>query len=289
MSDKRPVVVAPVVVTGVSTGIGRAIAKVLVDAGVPVFGSVRSAEDAAAFEAQLGSLATALRFDVRDGDAIAAAAERVQAALGDRQLAGLVNNAGIAVPGPLEYLPVDQFRDQLEVNVTGVLAVTQAFLPMLKAPEGAPAGRIINISSVSGATAFPFLGAYAAAKFGLEALSDTMRRELGVYGIAVSVVQPGGVATPIWDKSNDVDIPMPRRNPYLQGLKVFRDLGQSAGAQGMPPERIGQKVLAILTASRPKPRYLVTQGVVTERIMRMLPTRLLDRLIARRLGLTEKR
>ncbi len=279
--DKRPVVV-----TGVSTGIGRAIASSLVEAGIPVFGSVRGEEDAAAFHAEVGPLATALQFDVRDGGAIDAAAERVRAALGDGPIAGLVNNAGIAVPGPLEYLPLEQFRDQLEVNVTGVLAVTQAFLPMLKPAAGAPAGRIVNISSVSGATAFPFLGAYAAAKFALEALSDALRRELGVYGIAVSVVQPGGVATPIWDKSIDVTVPMPRSNPYLRGMKTFRDLGQSAGAQGMPAERIGRQVLTILTMPRPKPRYLITQGAFSERIMRVLPTRLLDRLIARRLNLT---
>lgn len=284
MSDKRPVVV-----TGVSTGIGRAIAKALVDTGVPVFGSVRSEKDAAAFAAELGPLATPLRFDIRDAGAIADAARTVESALGGARLAGLVNNAGVAVPGPLEYLPVEQFRDQLEVNVTGVLSLTQAFLPLLKPADGAPAGRIVNISSVSGATAFPFLGAYAAAKFALEAMSDAMRRELGVYGIAVSVVQPGGVATPIWDKSNDVTFPMPRANPYLPGLKVFRDLGRAAGANGMPPERVGRLVRAILAAPRPKPRYLITQSGITERIMRALPTRLLDRLMARRLGMTDRR
>lgn len=273
-----------VVVTGASTGIGRAIAASLVRAGVPVFASMRRTEDADALKAEFGALCFPLIFDVRDPGAIAAAAETVRQSLAV-PLGGLVNNAGIAVPGPLEHLTLEAFRDQIEVNVTGVLAVTQAFLPLLRASGAAIPGRIVNISSVSGVTTYPFLGAYSAAKFALEALSDAMRREFAVHGIPVSVVQPGGVATPIWEKSADGGAPVPVGSPYRQGLEAFRALGEEAGRSGIPAERVGDLVLAILHARRPKPRYVITGNPLFERVLRRVPTTLLDRLMARRLGL----
>jgi NAD(P)-dependent dehydrogenase (short-subunit alcohol dehydrogenase family) len=278
LSDKRPVVV-----TGVSTGIGRAIAKVLVEAGIPVFGSVRNAEDANAFEAELGNLATALQFDLRDEAAIAAAAERVRTAVGADGIAALVNNAGGAFPGPLEDMPLDRFREQLNVGVTGTLAVTQAFLPLLCGPRP---GRIVNISSVSGATAMPFLGAYAAAKFGLEALSDSLRRELMVHGVDVIVIQPAGVVTPIWQKAAEEDASAYAGTVYEKPLAAFHAAAGAAGRSGLPAEAVGRLVLRILGKRRPRARYLITRHPLTERVMRLLPARLLDRLIARRLGLT---
>lgn len=275
----------PVLVTGASTGIGRATVAALATAGIPVYAAMRRAEDAAALAAEYGALARALLFDVRDEAAIAAAAREVSAAQAGVPLAGLVNNAGIAVPGPLEHLPLADFRDQLEINVTGVLSVTQAFLPLLKPAAGAPAGRIVNVSSVSGVTTYPFLGAYSAAKFALEALSDAMRRELQIYGIAVSVVQPGGVATPIWEKSAESAGDVPAASPYRAGLEAFRAIGLNAGRNGMPAEAVGRLIRDILAAPRPKPRYLITGSPIGERLMRRIPTRLLDRLMARRLGL----
>lgn len=273
----------PVVVTGVSTGIGRAIAGALVAAGVRVFGSVRKPEDAAAFEADFGPLARAVVFDLRDDAAIRRAADEITASAGNGGLGGLVNNAGVAVPGPLEDLPVAEFRDQIETNLVGTLAVTQAFLPLLRIARAAgQTARIVNISSVSGATAMPFLGAYAATKFALEALSHSLRRELYGSGIDVILIQPGGVATPIWQKAaSQTEANYHPR--YARAGAAFRAIALAAGANGIPTERVGQLVLRILRARSPRPRYLVTPHPVTERLMRILPTRLLDRLIARRL------
>lgn len=273
----------PVVVSGVSTGIGRAIASALVAAGIPVFGSVRKPDDARSFEADLGPLARAVVLDLRDEAAIRRAAVEIAAAVGSDGIAGLINNAGIAVPSPLEDLPIAEFRDQIETNLVGTLAVTQAFLPLLRVARAAGhRARIVNISSVSGATAMPFLGAYAAAKFALEALSDSLRRELHGSGIDVVVVQPGGIATPIWQKAaaQEDAADHPR---HAQAAAVFRDVALAAGANGLPAERVGRLVLRILSSRRPRPRYLITPHPVTERLMRILPTRLLDRLIARRL------
>lgn len=278
----------PVVVTGVSTGIGRAIARTLTMSGVQVFGSVRRSEDAEAFEAEFGKAATALLFDLRDEEAIAKAAERVRVATGGGGIAALVNNAGIAVPGPLEYMPTARFREQLEVGLTGTLTVIKAFLPMLKASGEGGAGRIVNISSVSGATALPFLGPYAAAKFGLEALSDSLRRELMVYGIDVIVIQPGGVDTPVWRKAAEDATPL-AGGSYEGPIAAFRAAAHAAGKSGIDPGRVATLVLAAIVRRRPRVRYLITPHPVTERIMRRLPTRLLDRLIARRFGLRPRR
>ena len=279
----------PVVITGVSTGIGRATARVLANSGISVFGSVRREEDAAAFEAEFGELGTALLFDLRDESAIAAAADQVRATLGEGTVAGLVNNAGIAVPGSLEHLPLARLREQIEVSVIGTLAVTQAFLPLLGAGRpNRPRGRIVNISSVGGAIAMPFLGPYAAAKFGVEALSDSLRRELMIHGVDVVVIQPGGVATPIWRKATGEAAHANRHTIYDRSLAAFRTAAGAAGEGGLPAERIGELVLHILRSKRPRPRYLITPHPITERIMRRLPTRLLDRLIANRLGLTRR-
>ena len=278
----------PVVVTGVSTGIGRAIARTLTMSGVQVFGSVRRSEDAEAFEAEFGKAATALLFDLRDEEAIAKAAERVRVATGGGGIAALVNNAGIAVPGPLEYMPTARFREQLEVGLTGTLTVIKAFLPMLKASGERGAGRIVNISSVSGATALPFLGPYAAAKFGLEALSDSLRRELIVYGIDVIVIQPGGVDTPVWRKAAEDATPL-AGGSYEGPIAAFRAAARAAGKSGIDPGRVATLVLAAIVRRRPRVRYLITPHPVTERIMGRLPTRLLDRLFARRFGLRPRR
>lgn len=280
----------PVVVTGVSTGIGRAIAKNLTAAGVHVFGSVRNDEDAASFEAEFGDAATALKFDIRDHHAIEAAAKRVREKVGDSGIAALVNNAGIAVPGPLEHMPVARFREQVETGLVGTLAVIQAFLPLLKAGGvRARAGRIVNVSSVAGATAMPFLGAYSATKFGLEAMSDSLRRELKVHGIDVVVVQPGGVDTPIWRKAAAEDGAALAGGPYERPLAAFRSAASAAGTGGVDPDRVAVAVLSAIVRGRPRARYLVTPHPVTERIMRWLPARFLDRLIARRLGLKPPR
>ncbi len=271
----------PVVVTGVSSGIGKAIAAKLIGDGYPVFGTVRRDEDAGAFQAAFGPLARALTFDLRDRPAIASAAEEVHTSTGGGGIAALINNAGVAIPGPLEHMPFDRFDEQIDASLKGTLAVSQAFLPMLK---GARPGRIVNISSVAGATALPFLGAYAIAKHGVEAMSDSLRRELGIYGIDVVIVQPGGVRTPIWRKAAS-DTTGEDVGAYGTSLDTFRSLALNAGANGLDPDAIASLVGKILTARKPRHRYLISPHPVTERLMRIVPSRVLDRLIARRIGL----
>lgn len=274
----------PIIVTGVSSGIGRAIAVAAVKSGIPVFGSVRTMEDAQKFEGDLGPGATALVFDLRDDHAIGAAAARVSAAAEEAGISALINNAGSAVPGPLEHLPLDRFREQIDSTLTGTLAVTQAFLPLLR---GHQPGRIINVSSVAGSTAMPFLGAYAVAKHGIEAMSDSLRRELRVYGINVTIVQPGGVRTPIWDKAAKANM-AEAADGYEGPLSTFRDLALAAGDKGLPAEKVANLVIRIVRSKRPRYRYLISPNPGTERLMRAMPHWLLDRLIASRLGLTRR-
>ncbi|MFO1125535.1 MAG: SDR family NAD(P)-dependent oxidoreductase, partial [Methylocystis sp.] len=179
-----------VVVTGASTGIGAACLALLVEKGFLVFASVRKETDAAELVARHGAAVVPLLFDVTDASAVAAAAREVEGRLEGQTLAGLVNNAGVAVPGPLLYLPIEKFLRQIEVNLIGQLQVIQAFAPLLGAGtlRNGPRGRIVNMSSVAGRFAAPFLGAYNASKFALEGMSDALRRELMVYGVDVILI-----------------------------------------------------------------------------------------------------
>jgi NAD(P)-dependent dehydrogenase (short-subunit alcohol dehydrogenase family) len=224
-----------VVVTGASTGIGHACVKVLAASGFHVFGGLRKPADADRLSQEFGTGFTPLLFDVTDEAAVAAAARKVEAALEGGTLFGLVNNAGVAVPGPLLYLKVDDFRHQLEVNLTGQLIVTQAFAPLLGADRArkGPPGRIVMISSVGGKNAMPFVGPYAASKFALEGFSESLRREMIMFGIDVVIVAPGAVATPIWDKS-DIDITTYSNTPYLAPLGKLRDFMIAMGRNGLP-------------------------------------------------------
>lgn len=278
----------PVVVTGVSTGIGWGTVKVLTGNGLHVFGSVRKQADADRLKAEFGDAFTPLLFDVTDEAAVRAGARQVEAALAGRTLAGLVNNAGIAVSGPLLHLPIDDWRKQLEVNLTGVVIAIQAFAPLLGA-EGArraDPGRIVNISSVGGRTGNPFLAPYNTSKFGLEGLSDALRRELMLFGVDVIVVAPGAVATPIWAKADEVDTAPYANTPYAGPLERIRHYMLELGRKGLPPERIGEVIHEALTAPAPKTRYTVSPApfevFMTEKV---LPTRMLDRIVGKRLGL----
>src|SRR5215510_4870930 len=192
-----------VVITGVSTGIGWGTTKVLIQKGFRVFGSVRKTQDAERLSKEFGANFIPLIFDVTDEAAVQAGARQVQEQLNGETLFGLVNNAGIAVPAPLIHQSTDDFRHQLEVNLVSVLIVTKAFVPLLgsdRSLTGNP-GRIINMSSVGGKRGGPFLGAYVTSKHGLEGFSETLRRELMLYGIDVIIIGPGAIATPIWDKA----------------------------------------------------------------------------------------
>lgn len=277
-----------IVVTGVSTGIGWGTVKVLTGKGFHVFGSVRKPADADRLKGEFGDAFTPLLFDVTDEAAVRAGARQVQAALGGATLAGLVNNAGIAVAGPLLHLDVDEFRRQLEVNLTGVVIATQAFAPLLGAQgAGRPdPGRIVNISSVGGRTANPFLAPYNTSKFGLEGLSGSLRRELLPFGVDVIVVAPGAVATPIWDKADEIDSTPYANTPYAAPLAKVAAYMLEMGRNGLPPERIGEAIHTALTTRRPKVRYTVSpspfQTFMTEKV---LSPRALDRIVGKRLGL----
>jgi NAD(P)-dependent dehydrogenase (short-subunit alcohol dehydrogenase family) len=277
-----------VVVTGVSSGIGLSTARALLARGYFVFGSVRTDQDEERLSVELGPSFRALRFDVTDAEAVARAAARVREALGGENLAALVNNAGISRPGPLAYLPVEELSHQLEVNVVGLLQVTQAFLPLLGSRPGAPRprGRIVNVSSNSGRIAYPFLGAYAASKHAVEGLSDALRRELLLYGIDVVLVQPGTTRTAIVEKTAqqmeeflDSDY-----GPALERMfgKELRERQRSA----IPVERVSRVILRAVESPRPRTRYPVPRKWLSGWIVpRLLPDRSLDRLVARHLGL----
>ncbi|HWD26536.1 MAG TPA: SDR family oxidoreductase [Rhizomicrobium sp.] len=278
-----------IVVTGSSTGIGWGIAKVLTGKGFRVFGSVRKAADSERLKAEFGANFVPVLFDVTDEAAVAKGAEEVAAALGGEMLAGLVNNAGIAVAGPLLYLKLDEFRQQIAVNLTGQLIVTQAFAPLLGADRsraGKP-GRIVMISSVGGKNANPFMGPYCASKFGLEGMSEALRRELMIFGIDVIVVAPGAVATPIWDKADSVDPNIYANTPYLKSLTAVKSYMLELGRKGLPPEALGEAVWSALTVAKPAVRYTVTPDAFQNFLMNALPKRMVDRMIAGRLGLTK--
>ncbi len=287
MTQKRSVVV-----TGASTGIGWAVAKVLTQHGFHVFASVRKAADAERLVAALGEAVTPLIFDVTDEAAVREAALQVEAVLGGRTLAGLVNNAGIAVAGPLLHLPLAEWRHQLEVNLTGVVIATQAFAPLVGArkPSTPPSstdkpGRIVNIGSVGGRNANPFMAPYCTTKFGLEGLSESLRRELLPFGVDVIVVAPGAVATPIWEKADEIDAAAYSGTVYAAPMDTLRAYMLALGKAGLPPERIGETVHTALTAARPKVRYTVTPQPGQFLLGQVLPKRLLDRIIGKRLGL----
>lgn len=276
-----------VVVTGVSTGIGWAITKVLLQHGFRVFGSVRKTEDADRLSKEFGQTFVPLLFDVTDEAAVQAAARQVGGQLEGETLFGLVNNAGIAVPGPLMHLPTDDFRHQLEVNLVSVLIVTKAFLPRLGADRslrGEP-GRIVNISSTGGRQGGPFVGAYAASKHGLEGFSESLRRELMLYGIDVIIVAPGSVATPIWEKAKQVDVSSYANTDYHASIRRVLEYALQTGRKGLPAEKIGEVVLQALTTPRPRVRYAVAPGSFLSRLLpELLPKRLVDRFIARYAG-----
>ncbi|MDP3635314.1 SDR family NAD(P)-dependent oxidoreductase [Phenylobacterium sp.] len=275
-----------VVVTGVSTGIGWGITKVLTGQGVRVFGSVRKAADADRLRQEFGDRFVPLIFDVTDEAAVRAAAEQVRVALAGETLMGLVNNAGVAVAGPLLHLPIADFRQQIEVNLTGVVIATQAFAPLLNAGGKGASGRIVNISSVGGKNGSPFLAPYNASKFAVEGLSESLRRELMLFGVDVIVVAPGAVATPIWGKARPEDIEPYRHTPFYPALQKVHAFMTSSGAAGLRPEAIGEAVAKALTTAKPKVRYTVAPNPLTTFMMANLPRRVVDNMVGKRLGLS---
>lgn len=276
-----------IVITGVSTGIGHATAKVLLAQGFRVFGSVRRRVDAERLQTEFGANFAPLVFDVTDEAAVLIAAAQVRAALNGETLAGLVNNAGVAVPGALLDLSVDEFRAQIEINVMGPVIVTKAFAPLLGADPAmkGPAGRIVMMSSVSGQFGNPMLSPYSASKFALEGLAESLRREFMLFGIDVLVIAPGAVRTPIWDKAEAIDMARFEASPFLPALQKLRTMLLKLGRIGLSPERIAELVHQALTASRPKLRVVASPQPVQTFVAGWLPRRWLDAIMARQLGL----
>jgi NAD(P)-dependent dehydrogenase (short-subunit alcohol dehydrogenase family) len=280
-----------VVITGVSTGIGWGTTKVLIEKGFRVFGSVRKQQDAERLAKEYGENFLPLLFDVTDEPAVQAAAGQVREKLKGETLFGLVNNAGIAIPAPLIYMSTDDFRHQLEVNLVSVLIVTKAFVPLLgsdRSLRGEP-GRIINISSVGGKQGGPFLGPYSASKHGLEGFSESLRRELMLFGIDVIIIGPGSIATPIWDKAEEVDASQYDHTEYLEAARRLQKYMVADGKMEYPPEKVGEVVFKALITAKPHVRYAVVPGNPLMRlIQQLLPRRVIDRVIARNLGFIKK-
>ncbi|MCR6643612.1 MAG: SDR family NAD(P)-dependent oxidoreductase [Terricaulis sp.] len=276
-----------VVVTGASTGIGRAAVGKAVREGAHVFASVRKAADAESLKSEYGAAVTPLTFDVTDESAIAAAAAEVSAALGGRKLYGLVNNAGVAVPGPLLYMDSEELRRQFEINVLGVHNVTRAFAPLLGADRdrtGKP-GRIVMISSVAGQDSNPFLGPYAMSKHALEGYSKSLRRELLLFGIDVIIIGPGAIATPIWDKAEKEDVARFQNTPYGAFIERVAAFMVDNGRKGLPASDVGDLVWFCLSDASPKTRYPILRRPLLDRTLpRLMGPRAVDRIIAKRLG-----
>jgi NAD(P)-dependent dehydrogenase (short-subunit alcohol dehydrogenase family) len=280
------------IVTGTSSGIGYGVAKEFVRCGYRVFGGVRREADAEKLRAELGEDFVPLLMDVTDAEAIRRCVAEVEEIVGNERLAGLVNNAGVAIGGPLMHQPPEEIRHHFEVNVLGLISVTRAFLPLLGAkhrPANAP-GRIVNISSVGGRNASPFIGAYAGTKHAVEGVSDSLRRELLLYGIDVIVVRPGAVKTEIWGKASaTAEGGRYSETDYAPALKSFISFARSLSASGYSPEEFGGLVRRAFEAKRPKTRYVFTRGrFVNWTLPAHLPDRVVDRLIARNIGLLER-
>jgi NAD(P)-dependent dehydrogenase (short-subunit alcohol dehydrogenase family) len=276
-----------VVVTGVSTGIGWGTTKVLVSKGFRVFGSVRKQADADRLLTEFGKGFVPLMMDITDADAVHQAAQKVGSMIGDRNLVGLVNNAGIVVSGPLLYLRPSEYRRQLDVNMIAPLVVIQAFAPLLgtdKKRRG-PSGRIVNITSSGAKVPIPLLGAYSASKSGLEGMSDVLRLELMLFGIDLVMIEPGFVNTTMYDKGEKEDLSEFRPTEYWDAVQNFQKFIVAEGRKGLFPERLGAAVHLALSTAKPKARYaVIKQRFKNWTLPRLLPARMLDAVIAKQLG-----
>jgi len=273
-----------VLVTGASTGIGRAAALRLDRDGWGVFAGVRREEDAEALRAAASNRLLPVTLDVTDPGQIAAAAGLIDGLMGEGGLDGLVNNAGIAVLGPLETIPLEDFRRQVEVNLTAQVAVTQALLPTIRRSRG----RVVFVSSIGGRMALPFGGPYHAAKFGLEAVADCLRQELRPWRIPVSVIEPGSIDTPIWERGERIADDVSARAPAAQGdlygetIERFRSAVRSTAERGIHPDKVADAIAHALGARRPRTRYLVGADARGQALAaRILPDRALDAVIRR--------
>ena len=273
-----------VLITGVSTGIGYSALKEFINRGYRVYGSVRKSEDAERLSSEFGENFRPLIFDVTDDDAIQRAKEKVESEIGSEGLACLVNNSGIAEGGPVQLQSMRQFRKHFDVNVFGLVSVTKAFLNLLGAQEDCPfpPGKIINISSVAGQIAAPFLSAYAGSKHAVEGISHSLRRELIPFGIDVIIVAPGAVKTPIWEKG--IHMKEYKDSFYGQVLRRFGKGAEKGAVSGLSADYIGEQIVNIMERSKPKTRYaFVPKSFSNWTIPKMLSHRALDNIIKKRL------
>ena len=264
-----------IVVTGASSGIGRECVRLLASQGYRVFASVRAQKDAQALVREIPAGLTPVFLDVTDAASIRAGVEAVSRALGDNGLYGLVNNAGITVAGPLEVLPIEALRRQIDVNVIGQVAVTQAFLPLLRKARG----RIVLMGSILGRVALPFVGAYSISKFALEAVTDSLGMELAGSGVSVSLMEPGNIATPIWGKSKQRFLEnvngAPGMERYRGPMDAFGEVTDRFAASGIQPIAVARAVARALRSRRPRARYLVgTDAQFAGRAAPLAPPRL---------------
>lgn len=281
-----------VVITGASTGIGEACALRMDRLGWRVFAGVRKEADGQALRERASEKLTPITLDVTEQPTIDASAETVTAAVGESGLAGLINNAGVGVGGPLEFISVDELRRQLEVNVIGQIAVTQAFMPLIRKATG----RIVNMGSIGGRMATPFLGPYNASKFAMEALTDSLRQELHPWGIHVSIIEPGSISTPIWEKSkaaiDELKETLPEEAMMLYGetVEAVEKALIKFEAAGIPPDEVAKFAEHALTARTPKTRYVVGRDAQLQRMLvKWAPDRVRDMLVRSQLGLPGKK
>ena len=279
-----------ILVTGASTGIGYGCVKEFHKRGYHVFGSVRKPADAERLQKEMPDRFTPLLFDVADLEAIEQAVQTVEQTLGENQgLAGLINNAGVALGGPLMLQTMEEIRQHFEVNVFGLIQVTKAFLPLLGARPNHPTapGKILNISSVGGKIGAPFIGAYVSTKHAVEGLSESWRRELLLYGIDVIIIGPGAVKTPIWDKGIKID--KYQKTPYDESIHNFVNYIHSENEKALSLEFTGKRIANIFEKRKPKARYaIVPQKMKNWTLPRLLPVRLIDRAIGKQTGLIKK-
>jgi NAD(P)-dependent dehydrogenase (short-subunit alcohol dehydrogenase family) len=280
-----------ILITGTSTGIGRSCALALDRHGYRVVAGVRNDDDAKALKDEGSERIVPIRLDVTDEAQIAESVRSVERVLADDPFVGLINNAGIVVSGPLEFLQPADLRRQLEVNLVGHLAVTQAFMPLLRRFKG----RIVFTGSLSGVFTTPLLGPYCMSKYAMEALCDALRLELKPWGIKVILLQPGAIATPIWDKGirkseESFDVaPQQLRELYTPMIEDVQHLMRRIERSAAPTDVVAKSLLRAVSARRPKPRYTMGQSARAQHVIARLPTRLRDWLIARLLPTTARR
>ena len=277
-------------VTGASSGIGLACVFAAVQHGWHAFAGVRSTTDADRLRQLFGNQVTPLILDVCKPESIAASAQQVRTLLAGQTLNGLINNAGVAVAGPMLHIPLDEVRQQFEINFFGQIAVTQAFAPLLgtdRALNGSH-GRIINISSLGGKLGAPYLAPYVSSKHALEGWSECLRRELLMYGIDVIVVGPGAIATPIWTKAEQLNVAQYADTDYAPYITRYHEKLVAKGVHGLPAERVGALVMHALTTTRPKTRYAIAPNLLMDWwLPRLLPKRWIDRIAAKAYGLPD--